>query len=346
MGLKSTRHSKKKGRGRRKTAKGGSRALGPSRLSPAKENAIAEIKGHEAAVKATQMAELAQIQGGLARGAAIKAIEVSTAIDHARFRDGRQDPRLKLTINRNGIYKGEVEDGKRHGFGVYKTAYTTYKGEWKNDMRHGVGVFIQQELASESGTGYRYEGDWKDGEMNGCGICVFANFDVYMGSHKDDEFDGYGVYTHYATGGTHKCAYKAGVKDGYGTYNAGARSHSGLYVKDRFVLGRGNVPSREGIYTGNLKNDTGTGNGKMTYTTGDVYEGQFKKYKRHGMGKLTKDNGRVEEGFWSGAGDRMKGTITYPEGHIEEGSFEYGVPVPPLTQIEKDAFSGEDTDRD
>ena len=333
MGLKSTRHSKKKvggsGRrsnGRRKTAKGGSRSLVPSRLSPGKENAIAEIKGREAAVKATQIAELAEIQADLARGAAKKATEVSDAIKDARMMEG---------------YNGQVEDGKPHGFGVYDKGSTRYKGEWKYGKQHGVGVFIVY-----GRDGYRYEGDWKDDEMNGYGILVGKSIndrDIYMGSFKADQYDGYGVYTHHANGGIHKCEFKNGIKDGYGTYEVGALSRSGLFVDDIFIRGRGIIPLREGIYTGDLKNLTGTGNGKFIYHTGDVYEGQFKKYKRHGTGKLTKDNGTVEEGCWLGAGHRMKGTITYPDGHIEEGSFVDGVPLAPLREA---IFSGEDTDRD
>ena len=331
MGLKSTGYSKKKVRrcrGRRKTAKGGSRALDSRFNSDKAKNA--EIKGMEAALNATQAGNVADIQAALARDAAIKAVNMSNAVDQ-----GRQDIEVGRIGHRDKQeYKGEVKNNKRNGCGVYKYGETSvYKGEFKDNKRHGVGVITTPE--------YTYEGDWNNDNMDGYGTYVFSCRDVYNGSHKNDQFDGYGVYTQVNTGATFKGEYKADKKNGYGTYEDETKlhTHSGLYVNDRFVLGRGRLILQDGIYTGDLKNDTGTGNGKFRYDTGDVYEGRFKKYKKYGPGKLTRHDGTVQEGWWEG--DTMKGTITYPTGRFEEGYF---VLRPPLRQNQADTYSDASTD--
>ena len=36
------------------------------------------------------------------------------------------------------------------------------------------------------------------------------------------------------------------------------------------------------------------GEGKLTYSSGDVYDGSFLKGKRHGKGKLTFKNGETQ----------------------------------------------------
>lgn len=329
MVLKSTGYSKKKVRrcrGRRKTAKGGSRALGSSRVRRFSSDKAkdAEIKGREAALNAIQAGNVADIRAALAQDAAIKAVDMSNAVDQ-----GRQDIEVgRLRYNKDE-YKGEVRNFKRNGFGVYKYGEMgVYQGEFKDNKRHGVGVITTPD--------YTYQGDWNNDVMDGYGTYVFSCRDVYKGSHKNDRFDGYGVYTG-STGTIVKGAYKADKKDGYGTYEDRTNYRSGLYVDDKFVIGRGKITLQEGVYTGDLKNDTGTGNGKIVYYTGDVYEGRFKKYKRHGTGKLALLNGTVQEGYWSG--DTMKGTITYPGG--EEAYF-----GAPLTPLQEDTFSGADTDED
>jgi hypothetical protein len=332
-------------RNRHRTRKGGSREhtkrANASRLSPdslSRQAEEADAKGKEVAVKAQAAAKLAEREAYFAKRAASKADDMALA--------------AKPLTYRTGTYKGGVEGESRHGYGQLKGHDTKYRGEWKDNKKHGFGVYVQKPHRNREGythDGYTYEGEWKDNEMNGYGICVFTSGDSYKGHNINSEFDGYGVYLHTGTtGGVSKCEFKQGVKDGFGTYDSDTMSHSGLYLKDKFVIGRGTIQEVAGIYSGDLKGDLKGettikhGNGTYTYSNGDVYEGQFKNNKPYGKGKLTKFDGTVEEGIWSGS--KMTGKITHPPGaglYPVVGKFDTGAPLVP---IQEDKLSGDDTE--
>ena len=359
---------------RHQPRKGGShtRKSSVSRLSPdsaSKEVADVEKKGKEVAVKADAAAKLAEREAVFARRAALKARDIAQALDAADDNssdsDGeehgdesrqrqRQERKLTRVLEfRHGTYKGGVRSRfgtTRHGYGEYATDTETYQGEWKDDKEHGFGVYVLK--TTRQYNGYTYEGEWKDGQMTGYGICTFSGGgDTYKGHNLNGEFDGYGVYLHTSTtGGVSKCEYVQGVKHGFGTYDSADLSHSGLYSKDRFILGRGRVRLAAGVYTGDFKGERGStaalrhGNGKQVYTNGDVYEGQFKNNKPYGKGTLTKPDGTVEEGVWSGT--RLTGKITYPPASGLQpvvGKFDTGAPLAPLQEA---VISGDDTDPD
>ena len=47
----------------------------------------------------------------------------------------------------NAHYRGEIKNGKPHGFGICNNFYGAigikYVGEWENGRRHGIGTFTQ-----------------------------------------------------------------------------------------------------------------------------------------------------------------------------------------------------------
>lgn len=54
---------------------------------------------------------------------------------------------LALRYSNGDAYKGQFQNGRRHGHGVLKQgklitslATTMYTGQWVNDKRHGYGV--------------------------------------------------------------------------------------------------------------------------------------------------------------------------------------------------------------
>ena len=56
----------------------------------------------------------------------------------------------------------------------------------------------------------------------------------------------------------------------------------------------GNIYEGEGEWKDNKIH----GQGKMTYSNGDIYEGEWKDNKIHGRGRLTLTNGEIYEGKW------------------------------------------------
>ena len=63
----------------------------------------------------------------------------------------------KITINYGGgrVYYGQMEGGKRHGYGTYTWASgSKYVGEYKNGLKHGQGT-----LTRANGTIY-HSGEW------------------------------------------------------------------------------------------------------------------------------------------------------------------------------------------
>lgn len=82
----------------------------------------------------------------------------------------------------NGEYTGELVDGVRQGYGVFKFSnYDIYDGDWEAGKMHGKGIYkfydpIKDKYAS------KYEGDFNNGMREGKGKMTYANHDVYVGS--------------------------------------------------------------------------------------------------------------------------------------------------------------------
>lgn len=61
------------------------------------------------------------------------------------------------------VYRGEVKNNKRHGYGMHETRYGTYYGQFKSGLRHGNAVFYFRD-------GTKYEGKFEFGKQNGYGL--------------------------------------------------------------------------------------------------------------------------------------------------------------------------------
>ena len=80
------------------------------------------------------------------------------------------------------IYDGHWKDGKRDGYGVFRTKddnYYIYAGDWKNDKKHG--------FATEQRGGVTYKGHFQDGKRSGEGTLTKKNGVVLTGEWKNDE---------------------------------------------------------------------------------------------------------------------------------------------------------------
>ena len=106
-------------------------------------------------------------------------------------------PTVGVLRDTNGVYEGEIMNGKRNGKGKQTFADgEVYEGDFKDDKMNGKGKFTCTD-------GEVFEGDFKDDERNGKGKSTFASGDVYEGSWKDGEITGKGKFT-FANGEVHE----------------------------------------------------------------------------------------------------------------------------------------------
>ena len=191
----------------------------------------------------------------------------------------------KITKNYEGvgIYYGQMEGGKRHGYGTYTFA-----------------------------SGSKYVGEFKNGKFNGNGTQTASNGDKCVGEFKDDLFHGTGTKT-WADGRKYIGEWRDNQQNGPGTFtNAdGTILHSGEWVNDKPFLSESDIIAREQAAeekfqrSNKLESDIlarveAVGN-KITHYGygGDEYYGQMEGGKMHGQGTYTLANGTIyHSGEW------------------------------------------------
>ena len=167
------------------------------------------------------------------------------------------------------IYQGDVNvSGQRHGIGKCTTPYYVLMGMWKNDtfsgwgresrtngdvfegryengVLNGKGIFLNEKKCKYVGDfistrrwgkgelttdKIHYEGDFYDNKMHGNGRIRFLRDGIeYMGTFKDDQIDGFGVFK-WKNGDMYKGYVKAGKMNGFGKYKyANGKEYSGYF---------------------------------------------------------------------------------------------------------------------
>ena len=103
--------------------------------------------------------------------------------------------RKQINDEEGNVYKGEVVDGLRHGYGtiVYSKTKDVYQGEFENDVPHGAGKYIRAG-GERDGT---FEGLWIDGVVEklkkGRAKVIEDNGDVYEGGFHHWKRHGHGI---------------------------------------------------------------------------------------------------------------------------------------------------------
>ena len=113
-------------------------------------------------------------------------------------------------------------------------------------------------------------------------------------------------------GGKYKGSYKAGKRDGRGTFiwDDGTK-YVGDWEND-LMHGYGTLTLPDGSkYQGFWKNGNREGFGTFTWANGDTYQGQFKDNKRSGDGILKMKDGSEYSGQWDNNMANGKGTFTW-----------------------------------
>ena len=216
---------------------------------------------------------------------------------------------IEELIFKEGIYRGEIINHKREGFGEFKLKNgEIYKGQWKKGKRDGYGI----EYYSDNDNEIKYKGYFKDNEYHGKGEYKWENGEYYKGNFENSRAYGEGLY-HYLNGDEYKGNFVNGFKEGKGTYTCKNGNYFFGEWKNDFQNGIGELyVNKKLIYKGMVIEGTLCGNGIEFYSNGKKkYEGEFYNNKYHGSGKLYLDienkyylfyDGEWKYGKKSGAG--------------------------------------------
>ncbi|KAF6082824.1 hypothetical protein HJG60_016695 [Phyllostomus discolor] len=204
--------------------------------------------------------------GGAYRGYFVKSISVNLSMH--TWPDG-------------STYKGEVVNGKRNGFGVFKcvTQPVSYIGQWCQGRRHGMGCIYYDREGTSS-----YEGTWDHNVRKGWGVRRYKSGNVYEGQWDDNMRHGEGRMRWLTTNEEYSGQWDRGAQNGLGTHT--------WFLKR---VPNSQYPLRN-EYRGNFVNGYRHGYGTFYYASGATYEGEWVFNKKHGMGRLTFKNGCVYTG--------------------------------------------------
>lgn len=125
----------------------------------------------------------------------------------------------RMYTPRVGIYEGDFERGKYHGYGVLElqnSSRAMYEGNFRNGMYNGHGMLMNDEgtyigefvdnhrqgygVLDETWTGNKYMGMFLEGKKQGRGICITMAGDYFEGQFQQDQLSGRGVASFEANG--------------------------------------------------------------------------------------------------------------------------------------------------
>jgi hypothetical protein len=123
----------------------------------------------------------------------------------------------KLVDDEGNVYKGEVVNNLRHGFGtlVYNETQDIYQGDFENDVPHGAGKYIR----AGGGKDGTFEGLWVEGEVDqvkkGRAKIKEKNGDIYEGGFHHWKRQGKGVLRR-RNGEVYNGQFRDGLPNGHG----------------------------------------------------------------------------------------------------------------------------------
>ncbi|KAM7064031.1 ALS2 C-terminal-like protein isoform 1-T3 [Molossus nigricans] len=139
------------------------------------------------------------------------------------------------------VYKGYLQKGLWHGFGVFESAPQAphpckYTGHWERGQRNGYGI------QEDSDRGERYIGMWQADQRHGPGIMVTQAGDCYQGTFQADRMVGPGILL-----------------------SEDDSLYEGSFTRDLTLLGKGKVTFPNGF---TLEGSFGSGARRGLYTQG------------------------------------------------------------------------------
>lgn len=192
-----------------------------------------------------------------------------------------------------GEYKGEYQNGKRHGEGVviYENGDKHF-GSWKDGKRHGEGNINYND-------GTQFKGFWKDDKRSGDGVYIIeihgTRKDIYNFTFKNDEVIGKCRVNYHNDCRWYNGEWKEGKRHGHGEEFYSYKEYSRMHM---------NPLSHSFSYIGEWKEGKRNGHGKQTNVhegfslNNYTYIGEWKDGKEHGKGKTYFEGNVFREGVW------------------------------------------------
>lgn len=223
----------------------------------------------------------------------------SELILHSKTKDNENLNRFKESTYkaqpkynwRNGIYKGDIINGKRSGKGIfYYLDGDLYEGDFQDDKIQGHGVMKMAD-------GDMYIGEWSDFIFNGKGKLYYSTGEYYEGDFCSGKRHGKGVFIDpKVNGGRYEGEWKDDIKFGLGSlYYLNGQVYVGEFGESGYE-GKGKFIWPDGcVYEGQFKNDMYSGKGVYTWPDGTKYVGSFLNSKKHGLGTMYYADGEICE---------------------------------------------------
>ncbi|XP_036248066.1 radial spoke head 10 homolog B-like isoform X1 [Molothrus ater] len=187
----------------------------------------------------------------------------------------------RYTWNDGTVYEGSIQDGLRHGYGIFRsgTHPIFYTGFWCNGKRHGKGtIYFDQEQTSW------YAGDWVNNVREGWGFRRYRSGNTYFGQWKKNLRHGHG-----------KMIWLKDKQEYEGEWQCGLQHGSGMHTwfLKRMEMSKYSLLNE---YAGNFVKGERHGHGTFLYSDGTMYSGEWAHNKKHGKGIFVSKNGVCFEG--------------------------------------------------
>lgn len=233
----------------------------------------------------------------------------------------------KFTFVNGTTYEGMWINGQPNGFG--KQVFfdgSVFEGSFLEGEREGLGTYTYGEGTDTPND--VYEGSYVNGNRDGEGKMLYKSGprsgDVYIGSWKDNLYDGYGSYFYFKSKAKYDGLWKDGKKNGKGIFSFGGKRKGDVYhgeFKDDFMCGNGELKYSNGDhYVGQFENDEMHGDGTfLWYKTGNKYVGKFAFGKMDGHGELAYGPGSGKHGD-SYVGDFVAGKRDGRGKYVKKGT--------------------------
>jgi hypothetical protein len=250
--------------------------------------------------------------------------------DKVAYKIARKNETLHVTgfirqISMTGLYFGDIKDNIYDGSCLYslkESEGAVFVGTVNGMLqtRHGVLNHVDH---------YLYHGDFLRTVRDGEGRCYYANGETYVGSWKDDLYNGYGilyapdgsvaqagtweagllitpetgVYTAFGVieevdGKSYFGDLKDGKYHGKGKYKSSGGFQVGEFLDGQLVEGVVFFSQDRAYYIGKFKDKSPHGRGRIYNEDDSVYDGEFVKGQYHGRGVMYNADDSIERGIW------------------------------------------------